>query len=212
MERSWESSCCVEGAARADLGTGPGVHRTARRTPWPAPEGKTTPCNRCERPSVGLSTRMPQEPAMRSPLLPTLALAATLAFPAFAGDDSAKKANGIKVVCAANGKDGSRAVQGTDLIIEAGDKVTDAIAVDGNVIIRKGAKVDDAVAIRGRVIVESGARVTGDAVSMGGEVRVHNGARVDGSAVALGGKLTVDKDGLIDGDKISLSFEIGGKD
>ncbi|NTX02382.1 MULTISPECIES: hypothetical protein [Myxococcus] len=149
---------------------------------------------------------------MRSSLLPTLALAATLTFPAFAADDAAKKPNDIKVVCATTSKDGSRAVQGTDLVIEAGDKVTDAVAVDGNVIIRKGARVDDAVAIRGRVIVEAGARVTGDAVSMGGEVRIQNGARVDGSAIALGGKLTVDKDGVIGGDRVSLSFEIGGKD
>ncbi|AGC45254.1 hypothetical protein MYSTI_03948 [Myxococcus stipitatus DSM 14675] len=151
---------------------------------------------------------------MRSPLLPTLALVSSLAFPAFAADDAAKKTSNlkVKVVCAQDSKDGSRAVQGTDLVIEAGDKVKDAVAIDGNVIVRKGASVDDAVAIHGRVIVEPGALVKGDAVSMGGEVRVQKGARVEGSALALGGKLNVDKDATIEGDKVSLSFEIGGKD
>ncbi|WP_338866483.1 hypothetical protein [Myxococcus stipitatus] len=151
---------------------------------------------------------------MRSPLLPTLALVSTLALPAFAGDDAAKKPGQVKVkvVCAQDSKDGSRAVQGTDLVIEAGDTVKDAVAIDGNVIVRKGANVDDAVAINGRVIVEPGARVKGDAVSMGGEVRVQKGARVEGSALALGGKLNVDKDATVKGDKFSLSFEIGGKD
>lgn len=151
---------------------------------------------------------------MRSPLLPTLALVSTLAFPAFAGDDAAKKPSQVKVkvVCAQDTKDGSRVVQGTDVVIEAGDKVKDVVAIDGDVIIRKGASVDDAVAIHGRVIVEPGARVKGDAVSMGGEVRVQKNARVEGSALALGGRLNVDKDATIEGDKLSLSFEIGGKD
>jgi NDP-sugar pyrophosphorylase family protein len=149
---------------------------------------------------------------MRLSPITVLALTFTLAAPAFAGDDSAKKPNEWRVVCANNTKDGSRMVQGTDLVIEAGEKVKDAVAVEGNVIIRKGAVVEDAVAIRGRVIVEAGAQVKGDAVSLGGEVRVHSGARVDGNAVALGGRLTVDKDDAVAGDKVSLSFEIGGKD
>ncbi|MCP3061524.1 hypothetical protein LXT21_22315 [Myxococcus sp. K38C18041901] len=150
---------------------------------------------------------------MRSRFLPTLALASTLALPAFAADDAAKKSSlPVKVVCATTAKDGSRVVQGTDLVIEAGEKAKDVVAVEGNIIIRKGATVDDAVAIRGRVIVEAGAVVKGDAVSMGGEVRLQGNARVEGSAVALGGKLTTDKDVHIEGDRISLSFEIGGKD
>ena len=149
---------------------------------------------------------------MRLPALPALALTFTLAAPAFAADDAAKKPDDWRVVCANNSKDGSRAVQGTDLVIEAGEKVKDAVAVEGNVIIRKGAEVEDAVAIRGRVIIEPGARVKGDVVSLGGEIRVHTGARVDGDAVALGGRLHLDKEGDVAGDKVSLSFEIGGKD
>lgn len=149
---------------------------------------------------------------MRLSSLPALALAFTLAAPAYAADDEAKKPGDFKVVCANNTKDGSRAVQGTDLVIEAGEKVKDAVAVEGNVIIRKGATVEDAVAIRGRVIIESGARVTGNAVSLGGETRIHSGARVDGNAVALGGRLDLDKNGAVGGEKVSLSFEIGGKD
>ena len=149
---------------------------------------------------------------MRLPPFPALALAFTLAAPAFAEDAPAKKPNDWRVVCANNTKDGSRAVQGTDLVIEAGEKVKDAVAVEGNVIIRKGAVVEDAVAIRGRVIVEAGAHVKGDAVSLGGEVRVKDGARIDGDAVALGGRLNLDKEDAVAGDKVSLSFEIGGKD
>ncbi len=149
---------------------------------------------------------------MRLSPIPALALTFSLATSAFAGDDTAKKPAGVRVVCANNTKDGSRLVQGTDLVIEAGEKVKDAVAVEGNVIIRKGAVVEDAVSIRGRVIIEAGAKVTGNAVSLGGEVRVHSGARVDGDAIALGGRLTVDKEDNVAGDRVSLSFEIGGKD
>jgi len=149
---------------------------------------------------------------MRMPPIPVLALTFTLAAPAFAGDDAAKKPHQGRVVCANNTQDGSRRVQGTDLVIEAGEKVKDAVAVEGNVIIRKGAVVEDAVAIRGRVIVEAGGKVTGDAVSLGGEIRVHPGAHVGGDAVALGGRLNIDTQDAVAGDKVSLSFEIGGKD
>ncbi|MFP2908205.1 hypothetical protein ACLESD_24765 [Pyxidicoccus sp. 3LFB2] len=149
---------------------------------------------------------------MRLSPVAALALTFTLAAPAFAGDDAAKKPAGWRVVCANNTKDGNRLVQGSDLVIEAGEKVKDAVAVDGNVIIRKGAEVEDAIAIRGRVIIEAGARVKGSAVSLGGATRVHSGARVDGNAMALGGKLTVDRDEDVTGDTVGLSFEIGGKD
>jgi NDP-sugar pyrophosphorylase family protein len=148
---------------------------------------------------------------MRLPLIPSLALATTLALPAFAADP-AKKPAGPKVVCMTNGKDGSRAVQGTDLVIEAGEQVKDVVAVDGDVIIRKGAVVEDAVALRGRVIVEPGAHVKGDAVALGGEVRVQGGGHVDGDAVSLGGRLTVDKPEDVKGDRVGLSLEIGGQD
>lgn len=146
---------------------------------------------------------------MRLHPIPALALTLTLALPAFAADDAAKKP---KVVCATNTKDGSRVVQGTDLIIEAGEQVKDAVAVDGNVIIKKGAVVEDAVAVRGRVILEPGAHVKGKALTFGGEVRVHAGARVDDDAVALGGRITVDKKEDVSGDTFSLSIEFGGKD
>ncbi|MFP2929620.1 hypothetical protein ACLESO_31360 [Pyxidicoccus sp. 3LG] len=149
---------------------------------------------------------------MRLSPLPALALAFTLAAPAFAADDAAKKPNDWRVVCATNSKDGSRAVQGTDLVIEAGEKVKDAVAIEGNVIIRKGAVVEDAVAIRGRVIVEAGGRVKGNAMALGGEVRVRDGGRVDGDAVAIGGKLQLDKQESVSGEKVGFSLEIGGKD
>jgi len=149
---------------------------------------------------------------MRPHAIAALAVSMTLAVPALAQDNAAKKPNNWRMVCAANSKDGSRAVQGSDLIIEAGEKVKDVVAVEGNVILRKGAEVEDAIAIQGRVIVEPGARVKGDAVSLGGEIRVHKGAHVEGDAVALGGRLNADSEDSVAGDKVSLSFEIGGKD
>ncbi|SES83504.1 polymer-forming cytoskeletal protein [Stigmatella erecta] len=149
---------------------------------------------------------------MRPLTLAPLALAALMAFPAFAEDTEAKTEPHPRVVCAVQSKEGSRAVQGTDLVLEAGEKAKDAVAVEGNVIVRKGAEVEDVVAIQGKVIIEAGAVVTGKVVSIGGGIRLRKKAHVQGDLVALGGTLQMDEGATLGGDKVNFNLAFNGKD